>query len=101
MRPPSNDEWLRNIQHKLSYSSHYNGLLQNATDRHYYKIRQLCYYKMQQKFITKCVSFITKCDRNLLQNAPGFLLQNVTVITNCDDFITKLDSYYTKKLWYF
>ena len=43
----------------------------------------------------------TKCDRGLLQNASGFLLQNatvllqnVTVITNCNDFITKCDSYY-------
>ena len=52
--------------------------------------------------ITKCDSyFITKYDRNLLQNALGFLLQNVsvllqnaTVITNCDDFVTKCDSYY-------
>ena len=45
--------------------------------------------------------FITKCKRNLLQNASGFLLQNVavllqnaTVISNCDDFITKCDVYY-------
>ena len=37
----------------------------------------------------------------LLQNATGFLLQNVTVllqnatvITKCDNFITKCDSYY-------
>ena len=41
--------------------------------------------------------FITKCDKSLLQNAPGFyyemwqllqnatvLLQNATVLTNCD-----------------
>ena len=52
--------------------------------------------------ITKCDSyFITKCDRSLLQNASGFLiqnatvlLQNATVITKCDDFITKYRSYY-------
>ena len=44
---------------------------------------------------------LQKCDIGLLQNAPGFLLQNVTVllqnatvITNCDSFITKCDSYY-------
>ena len=44
---------------------------------------------------------ITKCDRSLIQNGLGFLLQNVTVllqnatvITNCDNFITKCDSYY-------
>ena len=30
----------------------------------------------------------------LLQNATAILLQNATVITNCDDFITKCDSYY-------
>ena len=60
---------------------HYDSLLKNATD-----------------IITKCNSyFITKCDRSLLKNALGFLLQNATVllrnatvITNCDNFITKL-----------
>ena len=38
---------------------------------------------------------ITKCDKSLLQNASGFLLQNMTVllqnatvITKCNDFIT-------------
>ena len=57
---------------------HYDSLLQNAKD-----------------IITKCKSyFVTKCDRSLLQNAPGFLLQNVTVTTNCDNFITKCDNYY-------
>ena len=44
---------------------------------------------------------ITKCDRSLLQNTFGFLLQNATVLlqnitvtTKCDDFIIKCDSYY-------
>ena len=63
----------------------YNSILQNATD-----------------IITKCDSyFVTKCDRSLLQNSSSFLLlnatgflQNATVITNCDNFITKYDSYY-------
>ena len=44
---------------------------------------------------------ITKCNRKLLQNRSGLLqiaiLQNATVITNCDDFITKCDSYF--KMW--
>ena len=35
-----------------------------------------------------------KCGRSLLQNASGFLVQNATVIENCDDFITKYDVYY-------
>ena len=48
-------------------------------------------------FITKCNSyFTTKSERSLLQNVSSFLLQNatvslqnVTVITKCDNFITK------------
>ena len=46
------------------YFIHYDSLLQNATD-----------------LTTKCNNyFITKCDRSLLQNASGFLLQNATVL---------------------
>ena len=53
-------------------------------------------------FITKRDSyFITKCDKSILQDASGFLLQNATVllqnatvITKLVDFITKYDSYY-------
>ena len=30
----------------------------------------------------------------LLQNASGFLLPNAMVITNCNNFVTKCDSYY-------
>ena len=69
----------------VSYLIHYERLLQNAADT-----------------ITRCDSyFITKCDRSLLQNASVFLLQNTTVflqnatvVTKCDDFITKCDRYY-------
>ena len=57
-----------------SYLIYYDSLLQNATE---------LYYKMRQVF--------------LLQNATT-LLQNATVITNCDDFITKWDSYYKIRL---
>ena len=64
---------------------HYDSLLQNAT-----------------VIIIKCDSyFIRKCNRSLLQNPSGFLLQNATVllqnttvITKYDDFTTKRDSYY-------
>ena len=59
---------------------HYYSLLQNVTD-----------------IIKKCGSyFITKYDRSLdflLQNAT-ILFQNATVIINCDNFITKRDSYF-------
>ena len=44
---------------------------------------------------------MTKCDKSLLQNASGYLLQNatvflqiVTVITKCVDFITKYGSFF-------
>ena len=80
----SKDEGLSDIGHSIrienlileansvtvSYLIHYDSLLQNATD-----------------IITIYDSyFITKWDRSLFQNA--------TVITNCDDFITKCGSYY-------
>ena len=69
----------------VSYLIRYDSLLQNVTD-----------------IIAKCDSyFITKCNRNLLQNGSCFLLQNATVLllnatvnTNCNDSVTKCDSYY-------
>ena len=89
--PLSKDEGLRDFGHSMStgnliwrvnsvtisYLIHHNSLLQNATLL--LQMRQLFYYKMRQKFITKCVRF---------------LLQNTTVIRICDDFITKCDCYY-------
>ena len=39
-------------------------------------MRQLFYYKIRQKFISKCVRFF-------IENAT-VLLQNATVITKCD-----------------
>ena len=80
--PPSNDKKLKDIGHSMSignlifdvnsatvsYLIRYDSLLQNATD-----------------IITKSDSyFIIKCDRSLLKNASGFLLQNATDITKCD-----------------
>ena len=75
----------------VSYLIRYDSLLQNATD-----------------VTTKCDNyFITKCDRTLLENASGFLLQNAavllqnaTVITKCDDFSYKLRQY-THQQWDF
>ena len=56
----------------VSYLIDDDNLLQNAID-----------------LITKCDSvFITKCDRSLLQNASGFLLQ-YRFITKCDSFIKR------------
>ena len=69
----------------VSYLNRHDNLLQNAID-----------------IITKCKSyFITKCDKSLLQNASGCLLQSAivllqiaAVVTNCNNFITKCDSYF-------
>ena len=55
----------------------------------FYDMHQVCYYKMRQKFIIKCV-------RYLLQNAK-VLLQNVIAITKWNGFIIKCDTYY--KIW--
>ena len=68
----------------VSYLFHYDSLLQNATD-----------------ITTKRDSyFITKCNKSLLQNVSHFLLQNatfslqnLTVILNCNKFITNYNSY--------
>ena len=61
----------------LSYLAYYGSLSQNATD-----------------IITKCDGlFITKCNRNLLQNAT-VLLENAQLITKWDNFIIKCDAYY-------
>ena len=71
------------------YLVHYDTLLQNATD-----------------IIAKYDSyFFTKYDKSLLQNPSNFLLQNATVslqnvavITKCDDFITKCESHKMPRL---
>ena len=80
--PLSQHKGLRDIGHSMSirnlilgvnsvtvsYIIDYDNLLQNATG-----------------IITKFNSyFIIKCDKSLLQNVSGFLLQNATVITKCD-----------------
>ena len=86
----SKDEGLTNIGHNMSMRNlifgvnsvtasdliRYDSLLQNVAD-----------------VITKWDSyFITKCERSLLQNASGFLLQNATAITKYNVYY-KLQQY--------
>ena len=102
--PLSKDEGLKDIGHSMSignlicgvnsvtvsYLIRYNSLLQNMTD-----------------VITKCDScFITKCDRNLLPSASGFLLKNTAVLLQNGTIwlqnatvITKCDVYYKLRLY--
>ena len=87
--PLSKVEELSDIGHSMSIG---NLMIITKCDGHYYKMRQLFYYKMRQKFIKKCIRF-------LLQNVT-VLLQNATVVTNCDDFIIKFDSYYKMQRYY-
>ena len=62
------------ISNEISYLIHYNTLLQNATDiMTECRMRQLFYYKMRQKCITKCARFFIK---------------------KCESFIRTCDSYY-------
>ena len=59
------------------------------------------YYKVRQVLLQSATAFfITKCDGLLLQSATAFLLQSATsVITKCDNFITKCDDYYKVRLY--
>ena len=58
----------------VSYLVHYDTLLQSATD-----------------IVTKCDSyFITKCDKDLLQNALAFFYY-FFITMNCEDFFFFFD----------
>ena len=103
--PLSKDEGLKDIGHSISIANLILGL-SNVMIWFLICWFLICYGLIFDAtgFIIKRDSyFITKGDRSLLQNASGFLLQNATiflekkVITNCDNFITKYDSYY--KMW--
>ena len=48
------------------------------------------FYKIRQILLQQATYFITKRDKMSLQNVSGFLFQNGTVITKCDDIITKM-----------
>ena len=63
-------------------------------------MRQLFYYKIRQKFITKCVSFLLQnatvnCYkiRQLLKIAT-ILLENATFITNCDSTVVVFQEHF-------
>ena len=100
--PLSKGEGLRDIGHSMSivvnlilgvnsvtvsYLTHYDSLLQNATDILLQNATAILlqngtgvYYKMPQVFIiTNCDSFITKCDRyyklRQYNNSPLFLFK--------------------------
>ena len=63
-------------------SANYDTALQNETD-----------------IISKCDCHVTtKYGKTLLQNAPGIIWKNATVVTNCDGFITKCNIYYN--IWH-
>ena len=68
----------------------------------FYWLVALCTTLLQNEtvILTKCDSyFIRKCNKILLQNVPGFLLQNATVLVENTTVITKCDIYY-KMYWY-
>ena len=95
--PLSKVKGLRDIGHKMSIGNLFLGAYSVTVS---YLIHYLIQYATD--IITKRESyFVTKCNKDLLQNASGFLLQNatvllqnMTVITKRDDFITKCDVYY-------
>ena len=48
---------------------------------------------MQQILLQNAI-LLQKCDKSLLQNASGFLLQNATILLQNGTVITKCDVYY-------
>ena len=97
--PLSNDLEQRDIGNSMSVKNLILGvnsvsLLQFITKcyRYYYKMRQLFYYKIWQRFrffITKCNNLITKCDSYYKLRQFHYkmwqLFQNAIFITNCDN----------------
>ena len=54
------------------------------------------YYKMRQILLQNATTILLHCGKSLLQNMPGFLLQNVTVLLQNATFITKYIDFITK-----
>ena len=79
--PLTKGKGLKNIGHSMSIG---NLILVVSSATVSYLIRSLL--ENATAIITNAVLII------LLQNASGFLLQNATVITKCDAFITNCDS---------
>ena len=93
VRPPSNGEELTDIQHSMSVVLNTRFHIWFIVTV-YYKMRQILLQNATD-IITKWDSyFIAKCDRSLLQNTSGFLLQNETILLQNATVITKWDVYY-------
>ena len=101
--PLTKDEGLKNIVHSMSIRNLffrvnsvtvsglicYNSLLQNPTD---VITEWNCY------FITKRKRSVLQIASRILLQIATVLLQNAIVVTKCDDFITKFESYYKMRL---
>ena len=85
VRPPSNGEGLRDIQHSMSM----------ALDMrfHIWFIMTVC-YKMRLILLQNTTAILLQNTTSLLQNASGLLLQNATVLSQNVPVITKCDVYY-------
>ena len=82
------DKGLKDIGHSMRIGNLILGV-NSVMVSFYYKMQQLFNYNMRQKFITKYIRFSIINLR--------VLLQDVIVITNCDDFILKCNVHYKLK----
>ena len=79
IHPPSTDEGLRDIGHKMGMVLDRFVGVNSVTVL--FLIRYYTLLQIKTDIITKCDShFITECNKSFLQNASGLLLQNATVI---------------------
>ena len=88
--------WTRGFIFDSLYSLLQNAtdLLQNAIASLLQNATEVC-YKMRQFFITKYDTFITKCGsyykRQQFYYKLRQLLQNATLVTNCDSTVTSVN----------
>ena len=80
---PSKDEGLRGIGNKRARNSTQRNVILGVNSGF-----SIIFLELWNFITTYDRCFITKCNKGLLENVSGFLLQK------CDSFITKYDSHY-------
>ena len=93
----SQDRERRDIKHKISMVQDTRKPNYGSQESFWFHIwfTMTLYYKMRQKLLQNAtLYFIAKYDKNLLQNALTFLLQNITILLQNATVFTECDVYY-------